>query len=208
MLSSTLCSVGAAFLDILSLEDAKSITTIPHSDKFPYREAQTGGRIYIWLNFVDLNILLGKDCFVIESNIHKICPSHYPAIPLDPTAPHHILAHIGAHILFGSVEYSSELCGFCLQPSPLCRFYLGKGSAWGKKKAIRIVHVKGCKSPVDVKKIKYSTAFKSMASSSCSNILIQCPWCSPSDPAIWWYNLCSHFVSMHPTADLTPLGVE
>ena len=191
MLSSTLCSVGAAFLDILSLEDAKSITTIPHSDKFPYREAQTGGRIYIWLNFVDLNILLGKACFVIESDtnhtlpIYEICPSCYPAIPLDPTTPHCILAHIGAHILFGSVERSSEPCGFCLRPSPLCRFYLGKGSSRGKKKAIRIVRVEGCKSPVDVKKIKYSTAFKSTASSPCSNIPMQCPRCSPSDPAIW-----------------------
>ena len=42
MQSSVLCSIAAVFLDTLTAEDATSISTIPHSDKFPYREAQTG----------------------------------------------------------------------------------------------------------------------------------------------------------------------
>ena len=97
---------------------------------------------------------------------------------------------------------SAEPCGVCFLPSPLCKFYIGKGKARGRNKLKKITHVEGCKSTVDFAKVKYAVAEKSTETVPSSNFPIQCPQCSPNDAAIWRYNLHYHFTHKYLTADL------
>lgn len=84
-----------------------------------------------------------------------------------------VLEHMGAHILFDSgVDRTTNPCGLCLLSSQACRYFVGRGKG---SKASR---------HVDSKR------------STCSNVPIPCPLC-PDAPAVWRYNLQSHFLNMH-----------
>ena len=49
----------------------------------------------------------------------------------------------------------------------------------------------------------YGVAAESTPSSPCSNVLIHCPICPKTDPAIWKYFMKVHFEEKHKTLDLT-----
>jgi len=122
-------------------------------------------------------MLLGKVCFLCEDSTKMIdigrlntstCPLCSSEITLDLSQGQRVLEHIGAHILFDSkVKRTSEPCFLCLQPAPLCTFFLtkGKGAWWSPK----IDH--SCSSGCLMKlTFLYSMAAKSSASSPCSNV--------------------------------------
>jgi hypothetical protein len=48
-------------------------------------------------------------------------------------------------------------------------------------------------------KFSYSVAAESTASSPCSNVLIHCPICPKSEPAVWKYFMKIHFEEKHKT---------
>jgi hypothetical protein len=156
------------------------------------------------------SITIGQACFVCESdeNTHELdddnlstCPNCSPMVTFEITQGQRILSHIGAHILHDpKVDRSSEPCGLCLQPSPMCQFYLKKGK--GAKGTLKINHAasKGCPNLI---KFSYGTASRSSKSSPCSNVPIRCPLCSSSDPAVWKYNMKFHFKLTHPSAPLS-----
>src|SRR5258708_12352346 len=75
-------------------------------------------------------LLIGKVCFVCEvegteqevmHTNHNSCPHCHALTKNTPK----LLAHITAHILHDTtVDQSSEPCGLCLKPSPLCQWVL------------------------------------------------------------------------------------
>ncbi len=129
-----------------------------------------------------------------------VCPSCIPTIALDPSKPHSFLAHIGAHILKKSVIPSTEPCGLCLSPSPLCQFYLTKGKGAQGQMKIDYGSSRGC--PNLAVTFKYAVAAASSKSSPCSNVPIRCPLCPSNSPAIWKYTAKYHFMNRHPAAEL------
>lgn len=110
-----------------------------------------------------------------------------------------MLEHIGAHILYDPDVIRSmglPLCGLCLQPSPLCQFFLAKGKGAHGKPRINQKISKGCLMKMTY---SYSIAAESTPSSPCSNVPIHCPICPKSHPAIWKYFMKSHFKEKHRT---------
>ena len=43
---------------------------------------------------------------------------------------------------------------------------------------------------------------KSSPSNPCTNVPLECPLCREGSDAVWKYNLHSHIMSVHPTADI------
>ncbi|KAK0493956.1 hypothetical protein EDD18DRAFT_1077900 [Armillaria luteobubalina] len=152
----------------------------------------------------------GKACFVCEIDQNRryhgsawdtTCSSCVPSIPLDPTKPHFFLAHMGTHILKNSVSPSTEPCGLCLAPSPMCQFFLSKGKGARGQTRINYSKSRGC--PDIGVTFKYMIAATSSKTSPCSNIPISCPLCPPNYPAVWKYSMRHHFMNRHPAVDLT-----
>ncbi|KAJ7291828.1 hypothetical protein C8J57DRAFT_1044147, partial [Mycena rebaudengoi] len=90
---------------------------------------------------------------------------------------------------------STERCGLCLNPAPMCEYYT---TTSGTKK----VDVSRSKCPNAGIKFTYSLAAKSTPSSPCSNVPIDCKLCGTGKPAIWRYNYVHHLRSVHPTAPI------
>jgi hypothetical protein len=147
----------------------------------------------------------GYACFVCETDedLGQIgdqktveCPRCSPTITLDLSQGQRVLEHIGAHILHdpGVIHAKDILCGLCLRPSPLCQYFLTKGKGANGNVRINTVTSRGC-----LMKINYSyrVAAESSASSPCSNVPIQCPMCSKSEPAVWKYFMKMHFEEKH-----------
>jgi hypothetical protein len=85
------------------------------------------------------------------------------SVALDIAHPQTVLAHIGAHILYDpTIDRSSQPCGFCGQPFPMCQFVLKK-TADGL--TIRLEASKGCSN--FVKKFHYGVAAKSTKHCPC-----------------------------------------
>lgn len=151
----------------------------------------------------------GKACFVCETDhqprhldltTDTVCSSCVPSIPLDPSKAHRFLAHMGAHILKNSVSPSTEPCGLCLAPSPLCQFYLTKGRGAQGQTKIDYTTSRGCVN-LGVT-FKYAVAAAPTKTAPCSNVPLRCPLCPPNHPAIWKYTARYHFLNRHPAADL------
>ncbi len=152
----------------------------------------------------------GNACFLCNDNRDlgdvgglntSSCPQCSPTVALDLSQGQHILEHIGAHILNDpGVDRSMELCGLCLRPMPLCQFFLTKGKGAHGSLKINQTLSRGCLMKV---KYSYSVAAESSPSSPCSNVLVSCPLCPKSNPAVWKYFLKVHFQDKHKTAPLT-----
>jgi hypothetical protein len=126
-------------------------------------------------------------------DVPSTCPSCPPNTPLNPAQGQQVLAHVAAHILFDpDINTSTEPCGICLSPAPLCEFYL---TTSGTKK-VNAARTK-CKSAVN---FRYSAAAESTESAPSSNVPIQCALCATGAPAIWRYNYLHHLHTAHPTA--------
>ncbi|KAJ7114226.1 hypothetical protein C8R44DRAFT_984314 [Mycena epipterygia] len=143
----------------------------------------------------------GRACFVCEfdNNSREIesantCPACPPNTPLDPRQGQQVLAHMAAHILCDpNIDRSTEPCGICLNPAPMCEWYL---TTSGKKK----INNKRSKCPHAAILFRYSTAANSTASSPSSNIPINCALCGIGQPASWRYNYLHHLQTVHPAA--------
>ncbi|KAF8216254.1 hypothetical protein K438DRAFT_1459027, partial [Mycena galopus ATCC 62051] len=141
-------------------------------------------------------------CFVCEgeNDLHGVeesdshtCLKCTPPVALNVTHPQTVLTHMGAHILYDStVDWSTQPCGFCGKPFPLCTFSLKK-TADGL--TIKLDGSKGCSN--FVKKFNYGVAAKLTKGSPCSNVPLRCPECDTKDPSIWRYNLKEHLIRFH-----------
>lgn len=123
-----------------------------------------------------------------------------PSTSLDPHKPHTFLAHIGAHILNKSVLPSTEPCGLCGSPAPLCQFYLAKGKGTYGQTKVDYSTSRGC--PNLAVSFKYGVTMNSTRTAPCSNVPILCPLCPKNSPAIWKYTAKYHFMNHHPAAQL------
>ncbi|KAJ7024884.1 hypothetical protein C8F04DRAFT_882338, partial [Mycena alexandri] len=90
-------------------------------------------------------------------------------------------------------DRSTQPCGFCGRPFPICHFVLKK-TAEGM--TVKLDASKGCRN--FVKKFNYSVVAKSTTNSPCSNVSLPCPECGPKNPSVWCYNLKEHFIRDHP----------
>ncbi len=129
------------------------------------------------------------------------CPSCSIPFCLDTKQPTKVIEHLSTHVLFDIKLQNSQPCCFCLQPSPMCSIYLKNGQ--GQKGAMSIdkTHSHGCQNLL--LSFNYQKAAQSTHTSPCSNVPITCPHCSSSQPAVWWYNLESHFKTHHASDDVS-----
>lgn len=107
---------------------------------------------------------------------------------------------MGVHILKNSVSPSTEPCGLCLAPSPLCQFYLTKGRSTQGQTKIDYTASHGCAN-LGVT-FKYAVAAASTKTVPCSNVPLHCPLCPPNHLVIWKYTAHHHFLNRHPATDL------
>ncbi|PBK60263.1 hypothetical protein ARMSODRAFT_1026651 [Armillaria solidipes] len=122
--SSVLMSLSADMLLQLVPQDVKHIPKVSVTKDFPYHNA--GKACFICecddSGFQDNNI---EEWEYNNRNTCSLCP-----VVLDCDKPQSILTHIATHILHDThVDQSSEPCGLCLLPSPICCFML-KGALW------------------------------------------------------------------------------
>ena len=95
-------------------------------------------------------------------NENSDCPRCGPFVILNWKNGQCVLKHMGAHILHdGKVDSSIKLCGLCLQPAPMCQFYLRK--ARGTAGSISIDRKKS--SCVNMIQFNYATASTSSEAS-------------------------------------------
>ncbi|KAJ7671994.1 hypothetical protein B0H17DRAFT_1335340 [Mycena rosella] len=190
--SGVLRALGARLLDLVTLNLNKSIPKFAPTDTFPYREA------------------LGRACFVcegddenqalLETDAH-VCPKCTSSMPLDMGHPQTILAHMGAHILHDTnVDRSTQPCGLCLRPWPMCQFFLKRSGSAGNTQTLNMAISRGCPNLVY---FSYGTAVVSEESSPCSNAPLRCALCNPKDPAVWRYNFKEYMMQHHSDVSLT-----
>ena len=124
------------------------------------------------------------------------CPLCRLAFPWDISKSHKILKHIAMHILFDdALDNTTEPCGLCMRPLPLCAFFLRKGKGAGS--ALQIDgRVSRC--PNFVGKLFYSAASTERTNSPCINVPVICPLCPSTSAAVWKYNMKTHLVHVHP----------
>ncbi|KAF8601234.1 hypothetical protein BDV93DRAFT_407538, partial [Ceratobasidium sp. AG-I] len=111
-----------------------------------------------------------------------------PGVPLK-TAPK-LLLHNAAHILTDNELASRSPCGFCLRTNNECYIFLHSKSPEGIDLSRSV-----CK---NLMKVQLSSAKKFSKSSPCTNVPVRCPYCGPSEEAVWRYNLRQHFELRHP----------
>jgi hypothetical protein len=113
---------------------------------------------------------------------------------LEKSNPQRVLEHMAAHILYDAgINQTHELCGLCLRPSPMCQIFLkkGRGAAAGYSMDL---NKSIC---INLTRFRYTLAEQSSEASPCTNVPKICPLCPKDNPAIWTYNLDSHFRSLH-----------
>ena len=119
----------------------------------------------------------------------------------NPSLRQRVVEHISAHILHDpSVDRSSEPCGLCLRPAPLCKFVLKRAKGQAGNLAI---DMKASSCP-NLVKFSIATATDCSDSSPCTNHPMICPYCDDSEwsPVVWSYNLRSHLLHKHPRISL------
>jgi hypothetical protein len=193
--------LAASLFARLSSGDDLVLPVVNQSEYFPYR-ASGACRLFDILSRPNHNA--GRAAFLCESDhgdrqLHDLdtCPKCRPAYEWDRTQGQRILEHVGTHILFDStISHLSETCGFCLQSGSTCVFYLRKGRGSGSGPQVDLIRSR-C---LNLVKFSYQSASTSTDSAPCSNVPIPCPLCPAKDPAIWRYNMKTHFHNHHPTA--------
>ncbi|KZT40687.1 hypothetical protein SISSUDRAFT_1031710 [Sistotremastrum suecicum HHB10207 ss-3] len=195
--SDELLSAAAATYARLGRLDMSRMPSVHCTPKFPYRDRDN------------------KACFICETDsderevLHgaqrQFCP-HCPGnVPIDFTNGPAVLAHFAAHWLFDpKIDKKQERCGFCLRPTPLCIFFLRLTKGKDGTTQIDDKKTAGCLNygPFGIKKINYTSASQSSATSPCSNVPINCPICPEKSPAIWRYCLKEHLVKHEVDPDL------
>jgi hypothetical protein len=122
------------------------------------------------------------------------CSKCNPTITFDSSLRQHIVEHIGAHILHDpSVDCSSEPCGLCLWPAPLCKIILKKVKRGTGKLAIDM-RASECPNLV---KFSITIAAKCSKASPCTNHPMRCPYCPSPSPAVWSYTFQHHLRRVH-----------
>jgi len=109
--------------------------------------------------------------------------------------------HIGAHILHDpSVNHSSEPCGLCLRPTPLCKIVLKKGKGQAGKLSIDI-EASTCP---NLMRLSIAVVAVCSNSSPCTNHPMICPLCNDSEPhsVVWLYNFRFHLLCRHPRVSM------
>jgi hypothetical protein len=197
--SSFLVSLASTLYEELLPQDRREIPVVKRSLFFPYRHE-------------------GKACFVCQEDEATDCPGNIryetsdcstcgPRVQVNRSNGQRILEHMGAHILFDSTigNHSQELCGLCLRPSPMCRLNLKKGR--GATAGYNIdINSSSC---INLVRFNCATAARSSDASPCSNVPIICPLCPAKSPAVWTYNLRTHFRERHKLPDAQfPLKVQ
>jgi hypothetical protein len=128
------------------------------------------------------------------------CPKCQPTINFNPSHRQRVVEHIGAHILHDdSVDCSSEPCGLCLRPAPLCKLFLK--TTKGRMGNVAIdMKLSSCPNLV-----KFSIANVAACSetSPCTNHPIKCPYCPKLNPAVWSYTFRHHLLRFHPSIRLS-----
>jgi len=127
------------------------------------------------------------------------CPKCQPTIDFNPSNGHRVIEHIGAHILHDtSVDCSSEPCGLCLRPAPLCKIVLKKARGRMGKLAIDM-KLSSCPNLI---KFSIANAAACFETSPCTNHPMKCPYCPKLNPAVWSYNFRHHLLRFHPSIHL------
>ncbi|KAF7371921.1 hypothetical protein MVEN_00049800 [Mycena venus] len=172
--SSVLRAFGARLMDLVTAHTNKSIPKFAPTEHFPYRE------------------LHGRACFVCEGDDDN--PALFSSDP-------HVIAHIGSHILHDpGIDRSTEPCGLCGRPAPMCTIFLKKSSSGSGALTVDMKASRGC--PNLIKRFSIGAAAKSIPTSPCSNAPMKCPACSKRDPAVWRYNIKEHLIRHHPDISL------
>ena len=108
-----------------------------------------------------------------------------------------LVRHMSGHVLHDvRLKDCESPCGFCLSTGTTCVIYLIRGS-----KGAMSIDMKSSQC-TNLRKIPLKSAATFSHSSKCSNHPMACPLCPPKSPAVWKYNLRSHIVRSHPTADV------
>ena len=137
---------------------------------------------------------LNTDTQDIE-HIGLTCPTCQPTVTFSDSHRQRIVEHISAHILYDpTVDRSTEPCGLCLRPAPLCKIFLKKTKGRMGNLAI---DMKSSSCP-NLTKFSLNVAAESTESSPCTNHPIICPHCTSSSPAVWSYTYRQHLLRFHP----------
>lgn len=160
-----------------------------HELNFHCLYSQRPGKVCFICEHSEDSRLQGNDIEAWDYNNRNTCS--LCSVVLDCNKPQNILTHVAAHILFDPrVDRSSEPCGLCLSPSPICRYILKGGK-------IDMNASSGCKNLRKEKAFNYKSASSSTKSSPSTNVPLSCPLCPRNNPAIWKYNMLYHFRSKH-----------
>ena len=112
---------------------------------------------------------------------------------INPSHNQRILEHMAAHIQHDpTLSPTQEVCGLCLQPSPLCQIFLKK---WTDVKGTYQVNYMclSCPNLSTSRHLQYTQAAKSTSGSPCSNVPVICPLCMDHAAAVWTHCLELHF---------------
>ena len=103
------------------------------------------------------------------------------------------------HILHDpAVRDLNNPCGFCLNVGNLCSIQITKGK--GKKGAFTVDPQQSrC---TNAAKLSITSASKSTTHNPCTNVPLACPLCRQDADPVWKYNLRSHILMVHPSADI------
>jgi hypothetical protein len=146
----------------------------------------------------------GKACFVCEADATTRRPVDESAsspcslcgsrTQLEKSSPQRVLEHMAAHILYDTtINRHDELCGLCLRPTTMCRIFVRKDRGTTAGYGVDLKQ----SSCINLTRFNYASAARSSESSPCSNVLVICLLCSKDDPAVWVYNLATHFHLRH-----------
>jgi hypothetical protein len=113
--SAVLMALTASLFQSLTVSYLKHIPKLSSSKEYPYCKAS------------------GMACFVCEDDQGLMelgssdCQHCSPSVALNLLQGQRVLEHVGSHILNDlGIDRSTELCGLCLRPTPLCQFFLKK----------------------------------------------------------------------------------
>ncbi|KAG6905050.1 hypothetical protein DXG01_005403, partial [Tephrocybe rancida] len=145
----------------------------------------------------------GGACFVCEKDTaggdsrhlddDKTC-RHCPRFSIESISGPDLIKHMSAHILHDPRYVDADCpCGLCLRND--CEFFLiTRGSTTA-------IDMDKSRCP-RLRKFNLKVAAEYSDRSPCTNHPLRCPLCpGKGSPAIWKYNLRSHIVKNHPTAN-------
>ena len=183
--------------------DVSRLPEIMQTETFPYRSAEGEfTSLYIVRGLIFWMYNLGQACFVCEDDSMtsvdidldtcRLCRK----VKLSSMSGPALVTHMSAHILHDPrLKDSQQPCRFCLNMG-LCTIQLQLSSK------STTIDVKASRCP-NVQKISLKAAAEFRGKNSpCSNHPLPCPLCPPKSFAIWKYNLRSHILTTHPTANV------